>query len=293
MCLNFFIIKIGCDNDNTVKIDTSVLLEVTNTVVQDSINRFSNTVVGVNELVVNNSGVFNCPGGFNISQTNYENVQTINKVNTVQSAEINTQMTNKVEDKITQEQTKGILAFLNSIGQAGSVNNSQDITNKVKEAVKNAVTQSIIDEAWTGDYADNKLTLNNSGVVEGGACNIVQNNALDIRVTNLATTVQKTLASDAFINDLINYSLQTQTSAVFPWKWLILAGVILAALIIIGVLLYFIFGSKGSTPAPGASKTQQQIKEGLERRLLEKKEGGIGSSSKLKEFERLAENRVK
>jgi len=288
MCLNFFLIKIGCDNDNTIKVDTSILTTVVNTVIQRNVERSVDNARFVQDLVVNNNGTFNCPGGFTIAQTNDVNQTTINNVNVTQSAQINTSMTNNVKDELTQEQVTGILGFLNSIGQAGSVTNGADITDKVKEAVKNAVTQSVVAEALNGDYANQTLTLNNNGVVEGGSCNIVQNNAFNIRVTNLATTVQATLQNDAFLNDLLNYVKQTQKSDDFSWvKWIFIAVIAVAVLIALGLILYFVFGGSKSKPAG-----QSQLKEALERRALEAREEGIAGRPRLDGLERSAEDRV-
>lgn len=276
MCLNFFLIKIGCDNDNTIKVDTSIVLDITNNIVQENINKVGSDTVAVNVLNINNSGTFNCPGGFNISQTNNLNVTTLNNINSVQSTEINTNMVDQVQDNLTQEQTEGILAFLNSIGQAGSVNNSTQITNKVKDAVRNAVTQELINQAWAGNYGDNILNINNNGVVEGGSCNLVQTNPFNIRVTNLVTSVQTTLQNDQFMNYLLDYVKQTQSSSSLSWlKWVFIAIIALVVLAVLGLAVYFLSGS-GSKPEVNPA---EQRKRELQRELiLEKLQGEEGSS---------------
>lgn len=291
MCLNFLIVKIGCDNDNTIKVDTSITETVVNKVIENNVGKAGSDTVVVNTLNVTNNGVFDCPGGFNISQTSNINVRTINKVNEVESAQINTSMTNNVKDQLTQEQVTGILGFLNSIGQAGSVKNGADITQKVAEAVSNAVNQSIINEAWAGTFDTGTLNLTNNGIVEGGACNIVQSDAFDIRVTNLATTVQTTLQNDTFLNNLLAYVKQTQKSDDFSWvKWIFIAVIAVAVLLGLGLVLYFVFG--GSKSKPQGSQSRQQLAEELRRKILERKEGGIASRSNLEGLERSAESRV-
>ena len=289
MCLNFFLIKIGCDNDNNIKVDTSILTSVVNKVIQSNKERSVNNLVVVNDLIVNNNGVFNCPGGFTIAQTNDINETTINNVNITQSSQINNSMTNNVKDQLDQEQVTGILGFLNSIGQAGSVKNGADITDKVRESVKNAVTQSVVAEALNGTYVNNQLTLNNNGIVEGGACNIVQNNPFDIRVTNLATTVQTTLQNDTFLNNLLAYVKQTEKNDDFSWvKWIFIAVIAVAVLLALGLVLYFVFGGSKSKPQGNESA----FREALRRRELERGEGGIASRSNLEGLERSAETRV-
>lgn len=241
MCLNFLIVKIGCDNDNTIKIDTEEFVKVVNTVVQSFIAKSDANVETFNKLsiAVGNSGVFNCPGGFNIYQTNQNNVTTVNDINLDQISQINTSIVDDVRSQLTQEQVQGILAFLNSIGQAGSVNNETDITNKVKEAVMNAVTQEITTGSWAGAVVNNDLTITNNGLIEGGACNIVQQNILNVRVTNLVTAVQTTLQNDQFLNYLLTYDKQTNTSGLtFNWlTYLIIGIVVIGVLLVIGAII--------------------------------------------------------
>lgn len=248
MCLNFFIIRIDCDNDNKIKIDTSVLVDVMNKLDQEFKNQAGSDTVSYNNLMVNNNGTFNCPGGFTVSQTNDTTTTTTNTFNSNQQSSISTNIVTQVKDELTQSQTEGILGFLDSIGQSGSVTNSQDITNKVRESLTNAVRQVNYNSLWTGTSDSNLLTLNNNGVIEGGQCNIYQSNIANVRITNIANSLQSSLQNDQFLNTLLDYSKQTTDTGTLGWlKWVILGVIVLVVLIIVGVLLYFAF-SGSSTP---------------------------------------------
>ena len=290
MCLNFLIVKIGCDNDNTIKIDTQQLTTVVNTTINTIADRAESNARSINTVDVTNNGLFDCPAGFTIKQVPVDNVTTIDKVNNTQATEINTAITDKVQSKLSQQQVQGVLGFLNSIGQAGSIKNGTDITNQVKESVRNAVTNSIITEAVNGAFDVQTLKLTNNGIIEGGSCNIIQQDILNVRSTNIASNAQNNLQNDTFLNSLLNYVKQTQKSADLSWvKWIFIAVIAVAVLLALGLVLYFVFGGSKSKPK---SQSKQQLAEELRRKILEKKEGGIASKSNLEGLEKSAEARV-
>ena len=276
MCLNFFIIKIGCDNENKIKVDTSIVVDVMNTASQTAITTGNNQIETINQIIINNAatGIINCPN-FTIGQSNVQNTVINNTFTTQQVSNIQTNIVDQVKDGLTQSQTQGILAFLNNLTQSGSVINSQDITNKVKESVSNAVKQVDIMKIWNSDISSNTITINNLGLIEGKDCDIVQTNALNVRITNITNALQENLQNDAFLNSLLAYSNQNQDSGVISLKWIIIAIVIVIVVIIIAVALYFIFGGKSPTPtsAGGGMQSKEQEKMMLERELIEKKEG--------------------
>ena len=274
MCLNFLIVKIGCDNENKIKVDTSVTVDVLNTASQTAITTGNNQIATINQIFVNNGVTGRIICDFTVSQQNVNSTVINNTFTTQQVSNIQTDIVNQVQDKLTQEQTQGILAFLDSIGQAGSVTNSQDITNKVKESVTNAVRQVDIMKIWNSDISSNAITITNLGLIQGADCNIIQSNLLNVRITNITNAIQENLQNDTFLNNLLTYSNQTIKTGTFSLKWIIIAIIIIVALIIIGVVLYFIFGGK-STPPQAAGQSKEQEKMMLERELMEKKEGII------------------
>jgi hypothetical protein len=241
MCLNFIVVKIGCDNDNTIKIDLEEVINVVNTTTQSFGASGDSNVITVQFLkfVNGKGGIYDCPGGFVAGQKNDITTQVINNITDTQAAQIRTDIVNKITDQFTQDQTQGILAFLNSIGQAGSINNSTDITNKVKESVSNAITQEVVIKAFANTYTDQVFEFDNEGLVEGGSCKFIQENITNIQVNNLVTSVQTAIQKDAFLNDLLNYVKQTQTSG-FTFNWLtylIIGVVIIVIIIIIGAII--------------------------------------------------------
>ncbi len=296
---------------NTINSLTSVVNTTTSNVIQnadttcDAVNTFTG-FFGIFPSSISPDGTVTTAvctppatvegGGVNITQ-NANNTCSLKEGLT---QEINDQITNELSTNINQwlksnaTANNGFLGFGISIAESQGINDVQlsnmianTLTSNLDQTCKTVLNASNVGKVYfCGDYPDGINIIQNA--VNSNLTSCIINNTITAITNNevLNDIVQKAAVEANASNEGIG--------SLFGWlKWLILAGVILAALIIIGVLLYFIFGSKGSTPAPGASKTQQQIKEGLERRLLEKKEGGIGSSSKLKEFERLAENRVK
>ena len=179
MCLNFFLIKIGCDNTNSIKVDTSVVVDVMNTAVEIAKTEGNNQIFTINEIFINNgpTGRIIC-SNFSIGNFSTQNTLINNTFTTQQVSNIQTNIANQVQDDLTQQQTAGILAFLNSLGQAGNVTNSQDITNKVKESVTNAVKQIDINEIWNSDVTQNIITIDNEGLIEGDQqCEIANKSA--------------------------------------------------------------------------------------------------------------------
>lgn len=251
VCLNFLLIKIGCDSDNKIKVDTSIMVSVMNSAEQSAVQNGSTSIAAINQINLTNGtgGTFNCGDGFVLSQTNNQTTRIINQFTTQQISNISTNIVSQVQSQLSQSQVQGILAFLNNLTQ-GTVKNEQDIVNKVKESVTNAVNQTDIASIWNQNTATNVLNIVNNGLIEGSSCKIIQQNLADVRVTNIVNTLQANLQNDTFLNSLLTYSQQTNSSGVFSLKWLIIAGIILGSLIIIGIVLYFIFGGKSKPTMP-------------------------------------------
>lgn len=306
MCLNFVIVKIGCDNDNTIKIDTKIVEDVMNSSEQIYKNSVGVTSNAINALSFTNNGSVIC--NFEIYQGNINNTTIVNTFSPEQASQINTDLENKVADDIDQEQTEGILSFLNSIGQAGSMKNSQNITKQVQISLTNVLKQTAINELWNTAKGTNTAVVVNNGLIEGDNCKIVQGNTLNIRVTNVANGIQSGLQNDTFLNNLLTYSKQSQKNDDFSWlKWVFIAIVAVVVLIGLGLVLYFMFsGSSKGSGQPTPEQMKQQKLEDLKRQVAETSTGpsssfaassgsfgsSLGASSPLRERELAAESRV-
>ena len=234
--------------------------------------------------------------GVNITQISKNNCSLTGGL----TQEINDKITNDLSSNINQwlksnaSANNGFLGFGVSIAAAEGINDvelSNMIANTLTTNLKQTCS-SVLDASnkgkvyFCGDYPDGINIVQNSFNSNLTSC-IINNTVIAVTKNEvLNNIVQKAAAQANASNEGVG--------SLFSWvKWLIIAGVILAALIIVGVLLYFIFGSKGGgTPVPiGETIAGKKEKiRGLKRAWLEKEEGkGRG----FKGIEDLAERRVK
>jgi len=159
---------------------------------------------------------------------------------------------------------------------------TSDITNICSaqlEASNNAVVTICGNYRKDFNFQQSAFVTNVTSCIANNTVSFIANNTV---LNNMAQHADTTLASS-----------QEGVGSLFSWlRWVIIGGVIIAALIIIGVLLYFIFGSKGGSSAPAgesiAAKQERLMR--LKREFLERKEG---RGSGFKGLEEMAERRVK
>jgi len=302
-------------SNSFVKNTVNSLTEVTNSTVSDVTQNLETNCNAVNTF----EGFFGIyptstsPNGqINTAQCNPQAVTGGSGVNITQNAnntcsltgdltqEINDQITNKLSSNINQwlksnaSANNGFLGFGISIAASEGINDvelsnmiSNTLTTNLKQTCSSVLDASNKGKVYfCGDYPNGINIIQNA--VNSNLTSCIINNTV-IAVTKnevLNDIVQKAAAQANASNEGVG--------SLFSWvKWLILAGVILAALIIVGVLLYFIFGSKGGGNKVPIGETiagkKEKIRD-LKRAYLEKEEGkGRG----FKGIEDLAERRVK
>lgn len=262
-CLSFLLIKFGdCGTTQSITIDTSILASIMNTVEQDAKNTINTGIYNTNILNYTNNGIAICPGDWSISQTNVVSNVVVNTFTSEQVSEISDKMVDKIVDELDAEQKRGLLNFLNEAFSSG-LKNMEDVTNKIQEEVKNSISQAQLNSIWDTNTNSNVLNVTNNFLIEGGQCAVTQSNAANVRVTNYATELQTTLSNNTFLNDIATYAKAGQTSGILSWKWVILGIVILIAVIIIGVVLYFTFGGKSTPKAKQSPLEREMIEECL------------------------------
>ena len=234
--------------------------------------------------------------GVNITQISKNNCSLTGGL----TQEINDKITNDLSSNINQwlksnaSANNGFLGFGVSIAAAEGINDVE-LSNMISNTLTTNLKQrcsSVLDASnkgkvyFCGDYPDGINIVQNSFNSNLTSC-IINNTVIEVTKNKvLNDIVQKAAAQANASNEGVG--------SLFNWvKWLILAGVILAALIIVGVLLYFIFGSKGSGNKVPIGETiagkKEKIRD-LKRVYLEKKEGKGGI---FKGIEQKAERRVK
>ena len=93
MCLDFFLIKIDCDQDETIKVDTTVLNSIMNSIEQSATNKDRTIVNQDAQITINNTGTGKIICS-NFSAVNNLTQQTtiVNKFDNEQIAQITNQL---------------------------------------------------------------------------------------------------------------------------------------------------------------------------------------------------------
>ena len=239
MCFSFAIIKIDCDQDSTIKIDNSLLNEAINDVEQSIINSGTTTVSQVNVVNIDNAstGVIDC-NNLTIGTYGIQTTQIINQFNSQQISQIKANIASKVQNEASAEQNQGLLAFL---AASGDQTTTEDVNTRVTNIVVNAVTQDVINRFWATDAQSGRVNLLNYGTIEAENCNFVASNQLNLRVTNIANTIQTSLQQDAFLNQILTFAQTDQragTDLSDIARYLIIGAVVIVVIIIIAVLLF-------------------------------------------------------
>ena len=206
---------------------------------------------------------------------------------------LNSQITNNLSTNINSwltqnaSQNNGFLGIGINIAASESITQIQ-LANDIANSISNNLNQacnSFLEASNTaniyvcGDYPQ--------GVYE--TQNAVATNLTTCVVNNMVTNIMNNQVLNNIVIRTIQKTNQTNEGIFSPLRWLIIGAVIIGVVIIVAVLLFLIFGSKGGG---GKGEQKQILKQELEQRLLERREGGIASSSRLGALERGAEART-
>lgn len=237
MCFSWLFLKIDCDQDSTIKVNTSILNTILTTTEQTVANSGTTNVSQVSFVNLINNGTINCPT-FSITSGNVQTTAIINSFTTSQVSDISNQISDKIVNELSTEQEQGLLAFL---AANGSQVTSDQLNTQVKNSVTNIVTQSLINNFWANDVQSTSVTLVNNGLLEGDNCKIVAENKLSLRVTNIANSMQTSLQQDAFLNQILTYAKSNQSSGTDLsdiTRYLIIGVIVIVVLLVVGAILF-------------------------------------------------------
>ena len=285
--------------ENTVNSLTSVLNTTVSDVTQDlqtnctSKNTFTGVFGAVLYTTNGETKALNCPISASSLEIN-QNAQNTCSIKGGLTSDLTVKITNNLNTNVNQwldQQVKAGNGFV-SAGVAIALSegiNTADLSTKISNALTSNLSQA----------CSAVLDSGNEGIVYvcGSYPNgiVITQSALNI---NLTSCMIKNLITNVTDDTVLNGIVQKAKAKVTAeneglgslLKWLIIAGIVLGVIIIVAVLMFFIFGSKGS--GKPADQAKQDKKASLERRLLEKREGGIASKGSLEGLEKGAEART-
>ncbi len=268
---------------NTLNSLTSVINDTVSTVVQNlnttctSTNTFEGNY-GIYPTRVLPGGEVDtapCPTNINsvsISQ-NANNTCSITGgiTNSVQENLTSTLSTN-INNWITQNQTQNNGWLGIGINIAASEGINQD---NLSQRIANTLTSNVAQTCSAFLDASNIAKVYVCGNYPNGII-VVQNAASTNLTSCIINNTVTAITNDTVLNNIVNrtsqQTSQTNEGIFSGLKWIIIAVVIVVVLAIIGVALYFIFGSK-STPPQAGVQSKEQEKLMLERELIEKRQG--------------------
>ena len=259
MCFSLGLLKIGCDTEQKLKIDNSILNELVNNVEQTAIANNSSNVSTIQSITIDNG-----PGAkilckkFLATNDLNQDIKIINEFNVDQLAQLKTEIESSIVNQMTQAQQQGLADFL---AKNGDNTNVGDIDNSVKNIVKNNISSTAITNAMNGVAVGQNITFKNLGELSGDDCEFVNKAYQNIRITNLAKVLQSALADNSVLSSISSYSSQatksgTEVGDFFNLIGTIVGGVIAVGILIaIGVLLMKIFKGNSSSPGNGNSSS--------------------------------------
>ena len=293
----------SADTQQTINDFSSVV----NTAVEKAKNEASLVCNAANNLTVDLGSIPNPNGDPIQCQVNIDGNVTINQLaqaNCNLSGEFTTKFQNAMTTNVKTDVEQWINANLKSNqGWLAIAFSAQAAVNQNAETVATTISNGLT--ADITNTCSSQLEASNNAIVS--ICGNYrkdfnfQQSAFVTNVTScIANNTVSFISNNTVLNDMSQHADSTLSSSnegigsLFGWiKWLILAGVILAALIIVGVLLYFIFGSKTGAPNAQALLQNKEQRKKLLEMALKKKEGKVGSTSKFKNLEKLREAEVK
>ena len=168
---------------------------------------------------------------------------------------------------------------------------SQEQINQVQLStmIANTISSNISQTCSAFVAASNLFQVSYCGNYPNGVVNTQQaisQNLTSCIVNNVVTLIVQNEVLNNIVTKTSQQTNQTNQGISDIFRWLVIGGIVIAALIIIGVLLFFIFGgSKSGPPQPTELQKKEHEKMVLERELREKKERAEGIRGEGKEGE--------
>ena len=282
------------DTQNTLNDFTSVV----NTAVEKAKNVVQSTCTAENNLTVLAGQLYNPNGPATPCEVNVEgvNITQLADANCNVTGQFKNDFQNSITNNVKTDIEQWIKTNLNSNqGWLAIAFSSEAAVNQNAETVATTLSNGLTADI-TNTCSAQLAASNNAVVTICGNYRKDFNFQQSAFVTNVTSCIANNTVSFIANNQILNSMAQTADSTLSSqqeglstiFKWLILAGVILAALIIIGVLLFFIFGSKGGSSAPAGESIAAK-----QQRLMELRKAYLERRGGFKGMEEMAERRVK
>lgn len=175
-----------------------------------------------------------CETGFKVGQTaeiNMKSVQEIlSKSSTSNQTDIDTAIDNAMSTALTQSNS-GI-----NLGQLNSSNTVQNLKNIIKTNINASISNIISNQQVSFSNQNQDITINNTGIIKGKACEITQEGVISI----VATQIADNILSTTNFNDIANKTDNDLDSTVSQKNEGIGFGFILAIIIFL-IIAYVIF----------------------------------------------------
>ena len=197
-------------------------------------------------------------------------------------------ITSDIQDQITNQLSSNINSW---ISQTATQNNgwlgiginiaaSESYTQaQISSLVANTLTVNISQTCSSILDASNQAKVYVCGNYPNGIVvvqNAVSTNLTSCIINNAVTAIMSNTVLNNIVTKTTQQVSQTNEGIFSGLKWIIIAAVIIAVLIIIGVILYFVFGGSKAPAPTNAQNAKEREKRMLERELIEKRERAEG-----------------
>lgn len=162
---------------------------------------------------------------------------------------LTTTLSNKIKNWLTQNATQnnGFLGIGVNIAKEQGINETD-----LSDRISNTITSNIAQKCQASIAASNAAFVTYCGTYSDGI--FVSQKAITTNLTScIVNNMVSLIANDSVLNDIVTKTTQA-TDQANPGlsgilRYLIIAAIILGALIVIGIVLYLIFGNKSNLPA--------------------------------------------
>ena len=188
--------------------------------------------------------------GININQSAVSRCNlTVQATNTLEQ-NVQTRLTQDIKQWISTSLTnnQGWLAIAASIAIA----NNTTLDN-ISNDIANSLSANITTKCNAYIQASNRAVFTLCGEIPGGINvnqNVLQTNLTNCLINNTVTAFQSNNIAQNIAQQTDTRLANSQEGLSTIAKWLIIGAIVLGAIIVIGLVLFFIFGNKSTPPMP-------------------------------------------
>jgi hypothetical protein len=143
--------------------------------------------------------VWNCPGGFTVTQTMKGDIKTITDISSSQVTDIKAILSNKVQQNAKSgSDASTMFLSLSDSKSYSTVDVANHVTNVIEHNITQQTMKSIIDEY----NIKQKMTLPACGTINASTCSFNQDMILSLVASRVIDEVTTALSSDTFLNSL-------------------------------------------------------------------------------------------